>query len=298
MNNKYTVYSILVGTYDEIRQPLSVDGRFDYILFSDAVTVDRIGIWQVRPIPYHDEDRMRLSRFAKCHPTKVLPEYEASLYIDANIQIATSDVYERFIDLFERGVEWGGVKHPSQSCVYEEICTILTLQWVHDYDVVDWYARLKNEGFPEQWGLFENNVIFRRHNKLVEEIGERWWKTLEHDCKRDQFSLMYVLWSLEPRLGYITEDEECPRTGSRNYNYYEHNPHKRIVKLGLHEKIRNRCMRVAAPDVRIGYHELFDMLSDFRHPKRMLMVWECYAIFKYGPRVLYRNLRYKLTGKL
>ena len=52
--NRSAIYTSVVGSYDDIRQPLIIDERFDYVLFTDNVTVDRIGVWQVRPIPQVD----------------------------------------------------------------------------------------------------------------------------------------------------------------------------------------------------------------------------------------------------
>lgn len=295
--SKYVIYSVIAGTYDNIQQPMYVDNRFDYVLFSDTISSKQLGVWQVRPIPDESKDNMRKSRYAKCHPTKVLSEYESSLYLDANIQIAKSEIYQRYLDLSESSVEWAGIKHPNQQCIYEEICAILSLQWIHDYDVVDWYAKLKKVGFPEDYGLYENSVIFRRHTKKVEEVGDIWWQTLENGIKRDQFSLMYSLWRVQPEMAYLLSEDECPRTNSTNFNYYPHNPHKRVVDLGLNEKIRNRCMRIAAPDVRIGYHKLFDNLSKFSHPLHMLYLWEIYAVLAFGPKLLVKYLRFWIRNK-
>lgn len=35
-NNRFAVYTVMVGDYDYIRQPLVVDGRFDFLLFTDT----------------------------------------------------------------------------------------------------------------------------------------------------------------------------------------------------------------------------------------------------------------------
>ena len=52
--NRYVIYTAVVGNYDEIKQPQVVDNRFDYILFSNDIKEKNVGIWQVRPIPYHN----------------------------------------------------------------------------------------------------------------------------------------------------------------------------------------------------------------------------------------------------
>ena len=79
IKKKYVIYTVIVAGYDTIKQPLVVDDRFDYVFFTDEVKETKIGVWQVRPISYRDENKMRLSRYAKCLPTTVLPDYEASL---------------------------------------------------------------------------------------------------------------------------------------------------------------------------------------------------------------------------
>lgn len=291
---KYVVYSSLVGAYDDIRQPAVIDERFDYVLFTDRPYKSRDGIWSIRPISNEGTGNMLLSRYVKCHPTKVLEEYEASLYLDANIQIATQHVYDRFFELLETDAEWAGVKHPSQNCAYEEMCAIVDLKWVHDYDVADWYGTMKKVGFPENWGLYENNVIFRRHTETVDKIGDLWWQTLISGCKRDQFSLMYALWKYQPTMDFFLPQRECPRLNSLNFRYYEHNPHKRVLKLGVNERIRRSYLRSDHTDIRTGYHELFNKLSKYKSPKLMLRIWEFVSVFKKGPSVLVNALKSRL----
>ena len=275
---RYVVYTSMVGSYDEVHQPLVIDDRFDYVLFTDDVRTDRIGVWQVVSTPYQKGNNMLQSRYVKCQPVKVLRDYEASLYIDANIQIASTEVYDRFFELFGNGTEWGGIKHPSQNCIYEEICAIVDLKWVHDYNVVNWYSRIKKVGFPEKWGLYENNVIFRSHTNKVDIIGEYWWQTLLKGCKRDQFSLMFFLWEYQPTMDYYLPNGECPRLNSSKFVYFEHNSHKRVLHLGLNERIRRKCIRDTYHTIRGGYHKVFDQISSFWCPRIMLFLWELYSI--------------------
>ena len=50
MKKRYVIYTIMVGRYGRVMQPLSTDSRFDYVLFSDDNQKSNVGIWQVRPI--------------------------------------------------------------------------------------------------------------------------------------------------------------------------------------------------------------------------------------------------------
>ena len=55
--------------------------------------------------------------------------------------------------------------------------------------------RYREEGFPERYGLTQNNIIVRKHNtKECIDLMERWWKEVVNGSYRDQLSLMYVLW--------------------------------------------------------------------------------------------------------
>lgn len=294
--SKYVIYTVVVGGYDEIRQPAEVDDRFDYVLFSDERVGEYVGVWQVRAIPFEGTTPFLLSRYVKCLPAKVLAEYEASLYVDANVRILTSWVYNRFVELVGRGVEWAGVRHPDQQCVYDEMCAIVQLRWVLDSEVAGWYGKIKNDGFPGKYGLYENNVIFRCHTKTVERVGELWWWTLEIDCKRDQFSLMYTLWRVLPTMDFFLLNGECPRIGSKHFAYYEHNPHKRVRKLGFHEMMRYRIIRTKYTDnIRKGYKEMFDWVSRFRYPKAALFLWEIIFVVRYAPKMIVNSVQQRIT---
>ena len=60
--NKYAIYTAIVGNYDEIFQPEIVDSRFDYILFSTDIELQRIGVWQVRKINYTNDDKIKIKK--------------------------------------------------------------------------------------------------------------------------------------------------------------------------------------------------------------------------------------------
>lgn len=54
---------------------------------------------------------------------------------------------------------------------------------------------MKKAGFPEHYGLGENNILYRRHNEpALVRVMEDWWYFLENYSRRDQLSFVYVLW--------------------------------------------------------------------------------------------------------
>ncbi|MBQ8455752.1 MAG: DUF616 domain-containing protein [Bacteroidaceae bacterium] len=195
--NKKVIYTCLVGSYDVIRQPEVVDDSYDYICFSNDIKEERVGVWQIRPIPFEHKDKARLSRYVKLLPHRALKDYEWSLWMDANIQITGKELYSILEDKMSEGGKIYQVTHclPPCDCTYEEIKLAYLGGRSGLYKTFLQYWHLKREGFPAHWGLFENNFILRKHSDpLVKKISEEWWAEFMKYTKRDQFNLMYVYW--------------------------------------------------------------------------------------------------------
>ena len=190
---KFAIYTAVVGNYDEILQPLVVDSRFDYFLFSDTFQEDRIGVWQVKSIEYFNSDRVKTARYVKTHPETFLPNYAATLWMDANLQIVDSYVYERFLELFNQGVEIASVKHPQRDCIYEELFTVCAFQWETLEIAWGWNRVLRQNNYPEHNGLFETGLTYRLNSPNVKKVDEEWWNCIYHYSSRDQLSYNFVL---------------------------------------------------------------------------------------------------------
>ena len=74
----YVVYTVLTNGYDNVLQPLVLDERFDYVLFSNDFEEEKvIGIWNICRIPstvVSENDYKRLSRYPKSHPESMLSQ--------------------------------------------------------------------------------------------------------------------------------------------------------------------------------------------------------------------------------
>jgi hypothetical protein len=286
IDKKYVVYTVITGGFDAVKQPVVIDDRFDYVLFTDNVVESQIGVWSVRPIDYKNTDSRVQSRYPKIYPTKVLSEYTASLYIDGNIQITSKYVYDRCVELVEKGVEWSGIKHQGRTGLYNEINAIIGLGWVHDYDVIDWYKFLKREAFPDTLGMLENNIIFRRHCNSVQKVSECWGSVCvqEQRVKRDQFSLMWAIWKTgKLNMALFLDADENAWNNSGHFLCSTHNPHKRILNKSLWEKLRDRYVRTyyASNDWEIYYTHWFDKLLQYPFPKLGMHIWTIYILIRY-----------------
>lgn len=298
--NKFAVYTVITGGFDGVQQPLVIDKRFDYILFVDEPQSATNGVWQVRPIGYNHPDARQRSRFPKVHPEICLTDYDASLYIDGNIQITSQWVYDRCVELYESGAEWCGVKHVCRNSVYEELDAIILKGWVHDYDVLKWYIYLRENSYgPEENAklgyLFENGIIFRRHTNKVKQVEDIWWWTLENWVRRDQFSLMYALWKVgDVKTNFILTNNENIYENSGHFLYRFHNAHVRVVPLSVMDRFRLSGMKLQKCET--PYIVLFEKIYTRKNPFLILKLWSGYAILRYGLIIIFDKL-YRIIKK-
>lgn len=289
MPNKYAVYTVIAGGYDNVLQPEVIDDRFDYILFSDTITSD-VGVWSVRPITYVTDKLWLKARFPRLNPEIVLPEYDAWLYFDGNIQITSQFVYDRCVELANKGVEWAGIKHQDRDSLFDELNAIIGLGWVHDYEVLDWYRFLLREKYPNDNGMFETGIIFRLHTENVQKINEKWWWSLESfGIRRDQFSLMWAMWkSPSAKKAYFLSEDENAWKNSGAFVCGAHKPHKRMVEKSLWEKLRDRYVRMFYWDGgwEVYYTHWFDKLLKHPFPHLAMHLWTAWVLVRYDLKFL------------
>lgn len=231
---RFVIYSAIVGGYDAVLQPLVVDERFDYVLFSDCLFEKKNGIWQIRTVDYQNTNRIRVARYVKTHPESLLPEYEASLWLDANICIAGKEIYDRFIELFEKGILVASVKHLAYDCVYDEMFSVLDFRYESEEVVVNWGHELRKRGFPRHAGLYETGLLYRRHlNEAVKNFDALWWRYIDAYSKRDQLSFTVALREENLSCGFFLPKGKTVRN-SEGLEFVKHK--NEITKVHPNEK--------------------------------------------------------------
>lgn len=227
-NNKIVIYTVLVGNYDKLCQPKKIIEGVDYVCFTDKEGCnERIGVWQVFRVPFSHKDNGRESRYPKIMPHKtVLSEYDYSLYIDANLIIKDDYVYQRIEEFVKNETKLALIKHPARDCAYQEAYNCIAGCKAKWRDLIRQIMFLKRKGFPEHWGLFEANVIFRKHNnESVKELDELWWSTFMKYSKRDQLSLAYSLWTTNIDYSFFLP-EQYSTLNHPSFERLEHLPQK------------------------------------------------------------------------
>lgn len=220
--NKYVVYSALVGAYDAVIQPEVIDDRFDFVLFTNEVKEDKVGVWSIRPIPYQNRDTTRVARFVKTHPEFLLPGYKASVWMDMNVRINSRYLYERVAQLDQEGVSVSSMCHHTRDCIYDEAFAVMHMRIEHESVVLKWCRRLRKENYPVHNGLCETNVLYRKHIEIVHGFDELWWSCIDGNSRRDQLSFNYALWKKKIPCNYLMGEGVCVR----NTEHFEVMVHK------------------------------------------------------------------------
>lgn len=233
MRSKLVVYTALFGNYDDLIEPKEKFEGCDFICFTDQkhLTSD---IWEIRLIEESDLPPNMMNRKYKILPHLFLSEYEWSLYVDANIAILgnSMDLANKYLSMYDMAVP----KHFARDCVYDEAKECVILGKTKYEETKKQMNTYEKEGFPKNFGLGENNMLFRKHNsEKVLKLMNEWWEELNTQTKRDQLSLAYVLWKNGEKFNFM---DESAREGKGYFEYINHNQYKnRKFKDKLIDKI-------------------------------------------------------------
>lgn len=224
-NNK-VIYTCITGKYNNLFVHTYINKDYDYICFTDdpILIKQRVyGNWIIKEIDSTiDYDNIRINRYYKMHPHLILSEYEYSLYIDANIDIKTTYIFDCIENCIKNNIYLSIPKHYERNCIYDEAIAVINAK-IDSEDIVNKQMKLYREiGFPANYGLAENNCIFRFHNNdTVISIMNDWWNIFINYSKRDQLSLFFVIWKYKYDFKYLTDSPI--RLDTLNFEFFYHN---------------------------------------------------------------------------
>ena len=220
--NKFVVYTALFGDYDDLIDPKEKYEGCDFICFTDQKHL-KSDIWEIRLIEECDLASNMMNRKYKILPHLFLSEhYQWSLYVDANIAIIRNpmDLGNKYLSQYDMAIP----KHFIRDCVYAEAKECIVLGKTKYDETISQMNIYKEQGFPKQFGLGENNILFRKHNsENIIKLMNDWWEELNTQTKRDQLSLAYVLWKNGEKFCFI---DESARFGLGYFEYVLHNEFK------------------------------------------------------------------------
>jgi len=182
--------------------PKFLNYDFDYLFFTnnfENYMLNNNSIWQYYKIPNEIKklSPSKQNRYLKINVHKYLPSYyNFSIYIDGNI-IIINDIN---ILLNRLNKKYGQFNfylpiHPERNCIYEEAKAVLKYKKDKKKIVKFQIQKIKKNGFPEHFGLSENNILIRNHkDPNTIKLMDKWWKMIYKGSKRDQLSFMYISW--------------------------------------------------------------------------------------------------------
>ena len=200
-DQKIAVYSALFDAYDEIPEPLFMPDNISYFIITDQ-EVRPDSRWT--PIPPESVlpeevrgDAVLSNRWCKMHPDLLFPEFNYSIYLDANI-LPVSDLTPLVAGLERFPVAM--FRHKTRNCVYEEVRACILQRKDKKSSLLAHQERLRKEGIPEHWGLLEAPVIARKHHDpRCLSIMNAWWENFRTGSRRDQISLIETLYAMDLR---------------------------------------------------------------------------------------------------
>ncbi len=229
MKKKLVVYTAIIGdNYDQLLQPLAMREDVDYVCFVKKGTngPNKNGVWGIREIDFEHKDNTRVARYAKMHPHVLLKDYEYSLWIDGNIQIASDDVYSIIDEKINSGVILSSMSHPHVDCCYDDAYICIASHKDKAWRIMAQIIYLRLHRFPKNFGLYETNVFYRNHSSdQIIKFNTLWWKLLSHLSRRDQLGCTYAMWKVGIPIDFFLEKGKNARNSSQ-FNYFVHKNRK------------------------------------------------------------------------
>lgn len=243
VKNKGVIYTCITGNYDQLNNHSYIHPGWNYVCFTDDLSIknNHNTSWRINPLVFDKMDNVRNNRWHKLHPHILFPEYEQSIYVDANINFLSNELFDD-IDVAvreSRKISLG--PHFSRICIYDELDACLKFEKDDPEIMKKQIDLIKKDGFPENYGLFENNIIYREHyHKDVIKIMEDWWWWIENHSRRDQLSLAYVLWKNNFRISPLSE---MPYRKSKKISLWHSKRHVTREELNRQKKIFTELFR-------------------------------------------------------
>ena len=194
--NSTVVYTTIFGDYDNLNDPLFIDQGFKYVCYTDNINL-KSNIWEIRHVNIANNENIKLKvREYKILPHKLFPEYDTSIWIDANGVIRGS--LRELMEKYQKYANILFMPHFARNCIYDEVATCIALYKDRKHILLQQMKDYLLNGYPENNGLLSGGFIVRNHNeKDVINAMEVWWDEVQHYSQRDQISLSYALWKTD-----------------------------------------------------------------------------------------------------
>ena len=194
-DKKKVVFTCVLDNYDDIKDPVFITNKTDYILYTDNVDkYKHLKVWKVKKIPSNIKgDNTLINRYIKMHPHILLNKYEYALYIDGNVNII-SDITE----VFAKTINKVGIaihKHYKRKNIYQEGKYLISINKGNIDSIDKCLKDYKREGYKSNYLLEATILGIDLNNKNAIKVLDKWYSELvKRNTLRDQLHLPYILW--------------------------------------------------------------------------------------------------------
>ncbi|MDP6958559.1 MAG: glycosyltransferase, partial [Planctomycetota bacterium] len=229
-NAKVVCYTAIFGSYDSLIQPEHIVDEWDYVCFTDE-DVPGEHVYEIRRFePGYDFTRR--ARYIKTHPHEFFPNYEYSVWLDSNFMIRGPFLENSVQDRINRNVLITGCPHPQRTCLYEELESCIMRAKDDVTTMSKQVEQYRKEGMPRNYGLIETNILIRKHNDTdMIAFNEAWWREIHLNSRRDQLSIMYIIWKKGMEYEYLDLPSDPRYDKGQDSLLYQH--------IGVKDKTRS-----------------------------------------------------------
>jgi hypothetical protein len=228
MKGKKVIYTALFNNYDKLDFLKKNFSGFSQILFTNLDI--KSSIWKIIKVKSTKNPEL-LNRKYKILAHKFLKKFDESLYFDANIILLKNPkkLFHRNLKSFNISL----MRHFSRKCLYEEALVLIRSGRFSNLLILKQIFSYILSGMPKNYCLFENSILFRKHNNrdLIRLMDEWWFETQKYS-HRDQLSLPYVIWKKNYSF-YLSKNFK------RNSNFFTYDEHSIKHNNNFFKKIKN-----------------------------------------------------------
>lgn len=192
---KILVYTVLASQYDNLYE-IQHEKGIDYYCFTNNKNL-KSDSWNIEYISNPDnlDDERLQKKYKFLINEKFEEKYDLVFYIDCNCRVIASireyikdncdlDNYNLFI-----------IGNNKNDCIYEEAKTCIQLKQDNAKLIEKEMKFIKEEGFPEHYGLLTSELILRKtSDKKIRKMFKDIVDMIMNYSKIDQLATMYVLW--------------------------------------------------------------------------------------------------------
>jgi hypothetical protein len=201
---KICLYTAIFDDYETLKNPVKIDG-LDYVCFTDNKNL-KSNIWDVRYVQNNtDTPPSFFYKRIKCLPQAYLPEYDYTIWLDANFIVKDLNYLRYLLDNFKSN-KLMLYKHVClaglyRDCAYQEAEYSMTIPKYSKEKLRSQINEYENlHEFPKHYGLYQSGFLLRNNrDEEVKKFNEFWLNEIEKFGRvfpQCQVSLSFTLWKL------------------------------------------------------------------------------------------------------